>query len=197
MVFECKSDLIPGNDFYRNGSENSRVHRIGMVACFISEIVQARYFGGKIIYKTWILPNNNLFMKNNQSFKPVRRLSKMLPICFGKGKCCSRLRCPVKFPTPPTHASRSGSHATMIAFCRGNCYFSSETLKLYLTSSWIGKPIADRYCSFEAGPPRKCIYDGEKSHSGFPYCHRVSMRIHITVSIFFSDTMQRPHSYSI
>ena len=106
-------------------------------------------------------------MKNKQNFKPVRPLSKMLPVCFGKGKCCSRLRCPVKFPT---HASRSGSHATMIAFCRGNCYFSSEMLKLYLTSSWIGKPIADRYCSFEAGPPRKCIYDGEKSHSGFPYC---------------------------
>ena len=47
MVSECKPDLIPGNDFSRNGAENSRVHRIGMVACFISEIVQARYFVGK------------------------------------------------------------------------------------------------------------------------------------------------------
>jgi len=62
-------DINPGFDAGSDlHSENRIVHRIGMVACFISEMGQGGILGREIAYRTGTCPKNNLQKKEKMTF---------------------------------------------------------------------------------------------------------------------------------
>jgi hypothetical protein len=146
--------------FRRIDLQNRIVHSLGIVACFISAIVQGRSFGVENCLKYIDVLQKECSDVAQSGVRSVLRLVKIHPIPF-KTRTCGRL---LMRPTRLTLISPTGSHALKFGLAVGTASFFEEGSRLFKsipTCSRTRKPNEDIHSPFELGPPKDCVYDGE------------------------------------
>ena len=149
--------IFPGIDL-----ENRVVHRIGIVACFISQMGMGRYFGEENQLSNLNVPKKQPSEKGINDVRFILRLSRMQPMPFKNRISRCGQDYSISIPTPPTLVSPTSFHAMKFASCRGSCIVLGKGSKIFkpiLTRSRTGKPQEDIH---KPVPCSECIYS--KTH---------------------------------